>query len=208
VIEHVARARVSVFITAETGSDKEVAARAIHHRSGRTGPFGPVNCAAIIEPLIESELFGHHKGSLTEADRRHLGLIERANGGKFFLDEISEMRSEASAKLLRVIQERECFWLGERRKFGLMFDFSRRRIKRIGRPRSRFFSNRRSKKSSRNTSGTLWNSLMETRPEHRKCWAFLVGLYTANSSAITLDTNPTAVLMGTDAVCRAMVEAA
>src|SRR6202451_3356890 len=96
-IERVAPARVSVFITGETGTGKEEAAKAIHERSGRTGPCVPVNCAAIIETLIESELFGHQKGSFTGADRRHPGLVERANGGTLFLDEISEMRRPSSS---------------------------------------------------------------------------------------------------------------
>ena len=116
VIERVAPARVSVFITGETGTGKEVAARAIHDRSGRTGQFVSVNCAAIIETLIESELFGHQKGSFTGADRRHQDSIERANGGTLFLDEISEMRSEAQAKLLRVIEERRVLPVGGTRE--------------------------------------------------------------------------------------------
>ncbi|MGA9724387.1 MAG: sigma-54 dependent transcriptional regulator [Candidatus Binatus sp.] len=116
VIQRVAPARVSVFITGETGTGKEVAARAIHDRSGRTGPFISVNCAAIIETLIESELFGHQKGSFTGADRRHPGLVERANGGTLFLDEISEMRGEAQAKLLRVIEERRVLPVGATRE--------------------------------------------------------------------------------------------
>src|ERR1700685_1669567 len=97
VIARVASARVSVFITGETGTGKEVAARAINDRSGRMGRFVPVNCAAIIETLIESELFGHQKGSFTGADRRHPGLVERANGGTLLLDEISEMRRPSSS---------------------------------------------------------------------------------------------------------------
>src|ERR1700691_2946391 len=112
VIERIAPARVSVFITGGTGTGKEVAARAIHDRSRRPRAHVPVNCAAIIETLIESELFGHQKGSFTGADRRHPGLVERANGGTLFLDEISEMRSEAQAKLLRVIEERRVLPVG------------------------------------------------------------------------------------------------
>ncbi len=112
LIERTAPSNLPVIITGETGTGKEITAKAIHDRSGRTGPFVPINCAAIAETLIESELFGHQKGSFTGADRQRQGLIERANGGTLFLDEISEMRSEAQAKLLRVIEERRVLPVG------------------------------------------------------------------------------------------------
>jgi two-component system, NtrC family, response regulator AtoC len=252
----------------------------------------PVNCAAIIETLIESELFGHQKASFTGANRRHPGLIERANGGTLFLDEISEMRSEAQAKLLRFIQERRVLPVGATQEIPIDVRFlaaSNRAPKQaIGEERlhadlyyrlnataihlpplrdrledlpvlidhfieeaNRDFKkevdsidpeflaalkthhwpgnvrelrhvfesavlmthstrlwDRHFKKSSGNTSGAPSNSPMETRPEHRRCWASLAGLYTENSSATTLGTNPTADPTATDTARRATIEAA
>jgi two-component system response regulator HydG len=106
LIDRTASSNLPAIITGETGTGKEVTARAIHAQSARKGPFIPVNCAAVAENLIESELFGHEKGAFTGADRRRQGHIERANGGTLFLDEITEMRSDAQAKLLRVIEEK------------------------------------------------------------------------------------------------------
>lgn len=112
LIERTAFSGLPTLITGETGTGKEITARAIHERSARSGPFVPVNCAAIAENLIESELFGHERGSFTGADRRRQGLIERANGGTLFLDEITEMRSDAQAKLLRVIEDKQVLPVG------------------------------------------------------------------------------------------------
>jgi transcriptional regulator with GAF, ATPase, and Fis domain len=82
LIERVARSDVSVLITGETGTGKEITAQSIHQLSSRKeGPYLPVNCAAIPDTLIESQLFGHEKGAFTGADRRHEGFFERANGG-------------------------------------------------------------------------------------------------------------------------------
>ena len=112
LIERTASTKVPAIITGETGTGKEETARAIHDHSARTGSFVPVNCAAITETLIESELFGHEKGSFTGADRRREGHIERANGGTLFLDEITEMRRDAQAKLLRVIEQKKVLRVG------------------------------------------------------------------------------------------------
>ena len=98
----------SILITGESGTGKEVMARFIHERSKRSKkPFISINCAAIPENLLESELFGHEKGSFTGAVARRLGLFEQAHGGTLLLDEISEMHPRLQAKLLRAIQERE-----------------------------------------------------------------------------------------------------
>ena len=112
-IEKVARTSSSVLLLGETGTGKEVAARTIHARSERRGrPFLAVNCAALAENLLESELFGHEKGAFTGASERRRGKIELADGGTFFLDEIGELKGELQAKLLRVLQERRFERLG------------------------------------------------------------------------------------------------
>jgi DNA-binding NtrC family response regulator len=96
---------VTVFVTGESGTGKELVARTVHDLSRRRGqPFIAVNCGAISPNLMESELFGHEKGSFTGADRQHLGIFERANGGTLFLDEITEMPLDLQVKLLRVLE--------------------------------------------------------------------------------------------------------
>src|SRR5204863_5350836 len=96
-----------VLIIGETGTGKEQIAGEVHRRSGRKGPFIPVNCATLGEQLIESQLFGHVKGAFTGATSDQPGLFRAAEGGTLFLDEIGEMPRELQPKLLRAIQERE-----------------------------------------------------------------------------------------------------
>jgi DNA-binding NtrC family response regulator len=107
----IARAAASdarVLVTGENGTGKELVARALHEQSKRAqGPFIRVNCAAIPKDLIESELFGHEKGSFTGAAARRIGKIEQADGGTLLLDEVGDMALEAQAKLLRVLEEEE-----------------------------------------------------------------------------------------------------
>jgi len=105
-IERLAQSSASVVITGESGTGKELVARTIHELSQRRdAAYVPVNCAAIPETLMESELFGHERGSFTGADRRKEGCFEAANGGTLLLDELTEMKPELQPKLLRVIEE-------------------------------------------------------------------------------------------------------
>jgi two-component system response regulator AtoC len=104
-ISRVAGTAVTVFVTGESGTGKEVVAQTVHDLSRRRNrPFLAVNCGAISPNLIESEIFGHEKGSFTGADRQHLGFFERSHGGTLFLDEITEMPLELQVKLLRVLE--------------------------------------------------------------------------------------------------------
>ncbi len=106
-IGKVANTNASVLLLGESGSGKEIAARCIHDQSDRRDkPFMAINCAALTETLLESELFGHEKGAFTGADKRSRGRIEYAEGGSFFLDEIGELQLNLQAKLLRVLQEK------------------------------------------------------------------------------------------------------
>jgi len=109
LLQQVARSRATVLVHGETGTGKELIASAIHHCSPRSqGPFVALNCAALAENLLESELFGHEKGSFTGAVTRRQGRFEQADGGTLFLDEVSEIALPLQVKLLRFLQER-CF---------------------------------------------------------------------------------------------------
>jgi two-component system response regulator AtoC len=105
MMNRVAPTDATVFLIGESGTGKDLAAQTLHHLSRRSkAPFLPLNCGAISPTLIESELFGHERGSFTGAQRRHKGFFERAHGGTLFLDEISEMPIELQVKLLRVLE--------------------------------------------------------------------------------------------------------
>jgi len=115
-IERVATSDVSVLLTGESGTGKEVLAKALHKASPRAdGPFIAINCAAIPENLLESELFGHEKGSFTGAVKQSIGKIEVASGGTVFLDEIGDMPLPLQAKMLRFLQDRKIERIGGRR---------------------------------------------------------------------------------------------
>jgi len=113
VVRKVAKSNTTVLVRGETGTGKELIAGAIHHNSLRaTRNFIKVNCAALQENLLESELFGHEKGAFTSADKQRIGRFEQADGGTLFLDEIGDMSANTQAKILRVLQEHEFERLG------------------------------------------------------------------------------------------------
>ena len=112
-VAQVAATEATVLITGESGTGKEMIANAIHYNSPRkNAPFIKINCAALTESLLESELFGHEKGAFTGADKRREGKFRQADGGSIFLDEVSEMSAAMQVKLLRVLQERELTRVG------------------------------------------------------------------------------------------------
>ena len=116
LVNKVASATSSVLISGESGTGKELIARSLHQHGDRCeAPFVAINCAAIPSELMESQLFGHEKGAFTGAHTRTIGKFEHANGGTIFLDEISALRTELQAKLLRVIQDKEIVRLGSNR---------------------------------------------------------------------------------------------
>lgn len=111
-IDDIAATSLKILISGETGTGKGVVARALHKNSGRAGEMVSINCAAIPENLLESELFGHERGAFTSANKRHIGKFERAHNGTLFLDEITEMPLPMQPKLLRAIEEGEIERIG------------------------------------------------------------------------------------------------
>ena len=113
IVRKVAKSNTTVLVRGETGTGKELIAGAVHHNSHRAARnFIKVNCAALQENLLESELFGHEKGAFTGADKQRIGRFEQADGGTLFLDEIGDMSANTQAKILRVLQEHEFERLG------------------------------------------------------------------------------------------------
>src|SRR5437879_1476515 len=113
IVKKVAKSNTTVLVRGETGTGKELIAGAVHHNSHRAARnFIKVNCAALQENLLESELFGHEKGAFTGADKQRIGRFEQADGGTLFLDEIGDMSANTQAKILRVLQEHEFERLG------------------------------------------------------------------------------------------------
>ena len=119
-VTNVAREDISVLLLGKTGVGKEVVARELHARSPRSSaPFVSVNCGAIAQGLLESELFGHEKGAFTGADKRKVGLFELAHNGTLFLDEITEMPLDLQVKLLWVLQEHNFRRVGGEKSFSV-----------------------------------------------------------------------------------------
>lgn len=118
-MEQIAPSEATVLIIGETGTGKELVARYIHERSGRTGPFIAVNCGAFSENLVEAELFGHETGAYTGAQQARQGWFEAAQGGTLFLDEIGDMSLAVQVKLLRVLQERQVVRIGARKPISI-----------------------------------------------------------------------------------------
>ena len=114
-VERIARSEATALVIGETGTGKELIARHIHKRSGRSGPYVAVNCGAFSETLVDAELFGHESGAFTGATQARAGWFEAANGGTLFLDEIGDLPLLMQVKLLRVLQERQVVRLGSRR---------------------------------------------------------------------------------------------
>jgi two-component system, NtrC family, response regulator AtoC len=115
VVRDIARSGANVLVLGETGVGKEVLAATLHELSGRTGMFARINCAALSETLLESELFGHEKGAFTGAAAQRAGLLESADGGTVFLDEVGELVPSIQAKLLRAVEHREVLRIGATR---------------------------------------------------------------------------------------------
>jgi DNA-binding NtrC family response regulator len=113
MVENVAKSEANILLTGESGTGKELVARSIHAHSGRkTSPFVPVNCGAFPENLFEAEIFGYEKGAFTGANKRKIGLLEYANGGTFFMDEVCELPMPLQTKLLRAIQDKQIRHVG------------------------------------------------------------------------------------------------
>ncbi len=112
----VANTPLPVLLTGETGTGKEVAARTLHDLSDRTGPFVPVDCAALSSSLVETELFGHERGAFTGANARREGLVYAARGGTFFLDEVGELPMQTQTRLLRLLEQGTYRPVGDQRE--------------------------------------------------------------------------------------------